>query len=180
MRNLLQWLWQKVYCWHINVGEGTKIYDPHLSVFLRQKWIRIGRNSRVDALVKFEGGMGIDLGDNVHISSFTHIGGGGGRVIIGNHSGTSSGVRIASGNPDLDYLHVTAAEAPENRHDERFITVIGEYTVIFSGAIICPGVTVGNRVVVAAGAVVTKDIPDNEIWAGVPAVKIGDRNETLL
>lgn len=34
---------------------------------------------------------------------------------------------------------------------------------------ILPGVTIGNNVVVAAGAVVTKDIPDNEIWGGNPA-----------
>ncbi len=32
-----------------------------------------------------------------------------------------------------------------------------------------PGVSVGNNVIVAAGAVVTKDIPDNEIWGGNPA-----------
>lgn len=34
---------------------------------------------------------------------------------------------------------------------------------------ICPAVTIGNNVVVAAGAVVTKDVPDNCIVGGVPA-----------
>ncbi|MCZ3393024.1 sugar O-acetyltransferase, partial [Enterococcus faecium] len=34
---------------------------------------------------------------------------------------------------------------------------------------ILPGVTIGNNVVVAAGAVVTKDVPDNCLVAGVPA-----------
>lgn len=34
---------------------------------------------------------------------------------------------------------------------------------------ILPGVTIGNNVVVAAGAVVTKDIPDNSLVGGVPA-----------
>lgn len=37
------------------------------------------------------------------------------------------------------------------------------------GAIVLPGVTTGNNVVVAAGAVVIKDIPDNSLAAGVPA-----------
>ncbi|MFV5772614.1 DapH/DapD/GlmU-related protein, partial [Pediococcus acidilactici] len=37
---------------------------------------------------------------------------------------------------------------------------------------ILPGVTIGNNVVVAAGAVVTKDIPDNCVVAGVPAKMI--------
>ncbi|MDO5832246.1 MAG: DapH/DapD/GlmU-related protein [Methanobrevibacter sp.] len=34
---------------------------------------------------------------------------------------------------------------------------------------ILPGVTIGNNVVVGAGAVVTKDIPDNSLALGVPA-----------
>lgn len=34
---------------------------------------------------------------------------------------------------------------------------------------ILPGVTIGNNVVMAAGAVVTKDVPDNCVVAGVPA-----------
>lgn len=38
-----------------------------------------------------------------------------------------------------------------------------------AGAIILPGVTVGDNSVVAAGAVVTKDVPDNTVVAGVPA-----------
>lgn len=38
-----------------------------------------------------------------------------------------------------------------------------------AGAIVLPGVTIGNNVVVAAGAVVTKDVPDNCVVAGVPA-----------
>ena len=37
------------------------------------------------------------------------------------------------------------------------------------GAIICPGVTIGRNAVVAAGAVVTKDVPDNVVVGGNPA-----------
>ena len=40
---------------------------------------------------------------------------------------------------------------------------------ICSRAIILPGVTIGENSVVGAGSVVTHDIPDNEMWAGVPA-----------
>ena len=44
---------------------------------------------------------------------------------------------------------------------------------------ILPGVTIGNNVVVAAGAVVTKDIPDNCLVGGVPARKIKDIENDL-
>lgn len=47
--------------------------------------------------------------------------------------------------------------------------VIGENCFIGGRSIIMPGVTIGNEVVVAAGSVVTKDVPDNVIVAGNPA-----------
>lgn len=47
---------------------------------------------------------------------------------------------------------------------------IGSYTTIGTNATILPKVTIGKNVIVAAGAVVTKDLPDNCMAAGVPAV----------
>ncbi len=47
--------------------------------------------------------------------------------------------------------------------------VIGNHVRICAGAIIIGDVTIGDNSIVAAGAVVTKDIPPGEIWGGVPA-----------
>ena len=49
---------------------------------------------------------------------------------------------------------------------------IGNDVWIGGNCTILPGVTIGNNVIVAAGAVVTKDVPDNCVVAGVPARKI--------
>lgn len=46
---------------------------------------------------------------------------------------------------------------------------IGKRVWLGDGCIICPGVTIGDNAVIAAGAVVTKDIPANVVAAGVPA-----------
>jgi maltose O-acetyltransferase len=46
---------------------------------------------------------------------------------------------------------------------------IGSDCWICGNATILPGVTIGNHVIIAAGAVVTKDIPDNVVAGGVPA-----------
>jgi acetyltransferase-like isoleucine patch superfamily enzyme len=43
------------------------------------------------------------------------------------------------------------------------------------GAKILKGISIGNGAVIGAGAVVTKDVPENEIWVGIPAKKIGKR-----
>ncbi len=49
---------------------------------------------------------------------------------------------------------------------------IGSDVWIGGGAIICPGVTIGNRCVIGAGSVVTRDIPDDSFAAGNPCRKI--------
>jgi len=56
-------------------------------------------------------------------------------------------------------------------------TVIGSDVWIGFGATIMVGVNIGDGSIIAAGAVVTKDIPKYEIWAGVPARKLRDRFE---
>ena len=53
--------------------------------------------------------------------------------------------------------------------------IIGNDVWLGASVIICDGVTIGDGVVVGAGSVVTKSIPDYEIWAGNPARKIGSR-----
>jgi acetyltransferase-like isoleucine patch superfamily enzyme len=154
-------------------GKNVRIYE--YCVFLKPEMIHLGESCRIDSHVKIEGGEGVIIGERVHVASFCHINGGGGKVVFGAHSGCASGVRIASGYPDLTYLHISAAEPTELCHVVRERTVIGEYVVIFSNAVILPGVIVGTGAVIAAGAVVTHDVPDWAIVAGVPARVIGER-----
>lgn len=56
---------------------------------------------------------------------------------------------------------------------------IGNDVWIGGGCTILPGVSIGNNVVVAAGAVVTKDVPDNSLVGGVPARLIRELENDL-
>lgn len=47
--------------------------------------------------------------------------------------------------------------------------VIGDNVYVGARVTILGGVTIGDNVIIAAGSVVTKDIPSNEIWGGIPA-----------
>ena len=72
--------------------------------------------------------------------------------------------------PEAKILTEAHPEQPEIRHT--LLTrpvVICRNAWIGAGAMILPGVTVGENAIVAAGAVVTKDVPDNTVVAGVPA-----------
>lgn len=146
------------------------------NVYLHQpEHITIAPSARIDWNVRVNGGLGCVIGAHVHIASGSVINAGNGQVIFGEHSTCSNNVVIAAGMPDLSYLHISAADLPENQHPLRMRTVIGRYVVIFAGAIICPGVTIGDGVVIGAGAVVTNDVPAWAIMAGVPAKQIGTR-----
>lgn len=57
--------------------------------------------------------------------------------------------------------------------------VIGNNVYVGNNAILLPGIKIGDNVVIGAGAVVTKDVPSNEVWAGVPAKKIKDSSDYL-
>ncbi|WP_418987090.1 sugar O-acetyltransferase [Bacteroides heparinolyticus] len=77
------------------------------------------------------------------------------------------GVFIGPGTKILTEAH---PEQPEIRHMlQTKPVVIRRKAWIGAGAIILPGVTVGENAIIAAGAVVTKDVPDNTVVAGVPA-----------
>lgn len=56
---------------------------------------------------------------------------------------------------------------------------IGNYTFVGEGAMIMPGVTIGDDCIIGAGSVVTKSVPDNTIVAGNPIRVIGRTDEYL-
>lgn len=68
--------------------------------------------------------------------------------------------------------HPLTAKGRRNRMAQGKSVIIGNDVWIGGNCTILPGVTIGNNIIVAAGAVVTKDVPDNCVVAGVPAKKI--------
>lgn len=86
-------------------------------------------------------------------------------ITIGRNSTLAYRVLITtSANPNSPYNYLAEVYPPVHKEVH-----IGDNCWIGAGAIILPGVTIGNGSVVAAGAVVNKDIPDNVMVAGVPA-----------
>lgn len=123
------------------------------------------------------------LGDYSVIESFACINNAVGDVMIGDH--TRIGLHNTIIGPVLIGSHVNLAqgitvtalnhnfEDSEKRIDEQGVstsTVIIEDDIwIGANAVVLPGVTIGHHSVVAAGAVVTKDVPPHSLVAGAPA-----------
>jgi acetyltransferase-like isoleucine patch superfamily enzyme len=134
--------------------------------------LRVGNNVRIDDFVKLECGSGFVLGHNVHIASFCHLGIGGGQTVIEDGASCGSGVKVISGSNVYGLGHGCSAVDPAAKFKRSFVHV-KRNAVLYVNAVVLPGVTIGENAVVSAGAVVTKDVPDREVWAGVPARKIG-------
>ena len=87
-------------------------------------------------------------------------------LTIGSHVDIASEVMIYNSEHDIHSPTFSAINGA---------VVIEDYVFIGPRAIILPGVTIGKGAVVAAGAVVTKDVPEFAIVGGVPAKVIGER-----
>jgi len=123
------------------------------------------------------------LGDYSVIESFACINNAVGDVMIGNH--TRIGLHDTIIGPVEIGSHVNLAQGitvtalnhnfddTQKRIDEQGVSTnpvtIEDDVWIGANAVILPGVTIGNHCVVAAGAVVTKDVPPHSLVAGVPA-----------
>lgn len=108
-------------------------------------------------------GTGIVLGENVFIN-YNAVMLDGGYIRIGRNTKIGPNAQFYTPNHPLDYL--------ERRKPQEIALpiTVGEDCWIAGGVTICPGVSIGNRCVVAAGSVVTQDVPDDTLVAGCPAV----------
>lgn len=151
------------------LGEGSIVLDPHLSIFLRPEVIQIGNHVRIDGRVKIEGGQGVMIGSYVHIATDCHLNIGGGKLIIKNHAGVSSGAKIITGSNTMEGLSMSASSPVDMQVVERSQVVLEPYAFVGVGAIILPGITIGCGAVVGAGAVVTRDVDPYAVVVGNPA-----------
>ncbi len=122
-----------------------------------------GKNLHINAMAQFGKGDKLSMGDHSSLGYGTRIIG---DVTFGNYVGTAQEVIITSSNRIF------------NRTDEPMMfqgkrpdmpVVIDDDVIIFARAIILPGVHIHSGCVIAAGAVVARDVPPNSIVAGNPA-----------
>ncbi len=129
-----------------------------------------GKDLGVFAPFYCEYGVNIHVGKNCFVNfhaTFLDVA----PITLGDKVWIGANVTIATPMHPLLARERTCLEYPDGHHDLEYAApvTIGDGCWICSGATICGGVTIGENTVVAAGAVVTKDMPANCLVGGVPA-----------
>jgi acetyltransferase-like isoleucine patch superfamily enzyme len=138
----------------IQIGSGCLIesnpYFKFDGYWLPGPHIVIGNNTFIARNVEFNCQAGIQIGNDCAIGS---------NCIFADH-------------------HHSDDLGPDRMRDAKTLMApikIGNNVLIGGNSVILEGVVIGDGAVIGAGSVVTKSIPSNEIWGGIPARKIRDR-----
>jgi acetyltransferase-like isoleucine patch superfamily enzyme len=150
---------QRPSIWKVDTLDALEIEDgvwvgPFTEIVVYSRSPR----SRVAGKLILRKGAVVSAGCNIRAA--------GGAISIGVNSGIGPGsVVVASSHAiGLNKLYLRC----EWLEDKTGVT-IGSNCWIAAGCILLPGVSIGNNSIIGAGSVVTKSVPENEIWAGVPA-----------
>jgi acetyltransferase-like isoleucine patch superfamily enzyme len=125
---------------------------------------RCGTGFIAEENLRFNFGQNIEIGDSAFFNRNVFIDSKGG-VAIGNYVGLAEDVRI------FTHTHSEASHIVREYHP----VVIKDYAMVYTGAVILPGVTIGEQAIVASHAMVTADVPPNTVVAGMPAKVIMER-----
>ena len=131
--------------------------------------IRIGKGSVIHWQTRWFGPSGVEIGEYSNIGNNAFLDGRCG-LKIGSRVATGAEIMIYTLQHDIDSPAFEAAGGP---------VVVGDYVYIGPRAIILPNVHIGTGAVIAAGAVVTKDVPDYAVVGGVPARVVRERSHDL-
>lgn len=142
---------------------SMSIYDEDYRQVIEELIPGIPQSTTICPPFHCDHGTGIILGENVFMN-YDCIMLDGGYIRIGKHTLIGPHCQFYTPQHPMDYV-----ERREEKETAYPIT-IGEDCWLGGNVVVCPGVTIGNRCIIAAGSVVTKDIPDDSLAAGVPAV----------
>lgn len=139
------------------------------------------KSTRIASTTILMGQRNLIIEDNVWINHYSWIDASGGLSIgEGCQIGFSCGILSHSSHLAIRLMGRSYMQTPieERKGYVRKPTRIGAYTFIGSGSYILPGITIGKGCVIGVNSVVTKDVPDYAVVAGVPAKIIGDTKST--
>jgi acetyltransferase-like isoleucine patch superfamily enzyme len=155
---------------NIFLGKKCKILS-NVTIIAGNKGIILGNNITLNRYVYLEATKGkIIIGDNTEINNFSRLDGRG-NIVIGSNVLIGPKVEIIT----YQHKYLNKNKLIKEQGDIVKDIVIEDDVWIGAGSIILAGVTIKKGAVIGAGSVVTKDVNEYEVIAGVPAKKIKER-----
>ena len=152
------------------MGKDVKIFHPNL---VNLYGCVIGDETKIGAFVEIQ--KNVLVGSRCKISSHSFLCEG---VVIEDEVFIGHGVMFTN---DLYPKAVNKDGSLQTESDWSVIkTLVKQGASIGSNATILPGVTIGKKAMVGAGAVVTKDVPENAVVVGVPARIVNQVNNNQV
>ena len=144
-------------------GRGSKIYRSVRMDTPPYRRFSIGGKSVVESYSCINNAVGdVVIGDHTRIGLHNTIIG---PVTIGSHVNLAQGITVTA----LNHNFSDARKRIDQQGVSTAAVIISDDVWIGANAVVLPGVTIGRHSVIAAGAVVTKDVPPYSVAAGVPA-----------
>ncbi len=155
---------------NIHISRKASIYTPEL--------ISIGNHVRIDDFCILSGE--ITIGSYIHISAYTALYGKYG-IVIDDFVTISGRVMVYSQNDDYSGDYLTNPTVPAEYTNVSGGTVhFKKHSIVGAGCIILPALTLGVGACLGGMSLLKTNIPDWEIYVGVPAKKKGIRSQKLL
>ena len=161
-------------------ARGRNVLIHPRTTLLNVENIALGDHVRIDPDVVISAGGPVRIGSYVHIGAQSYLAGGAG-IEMQDFSGLSQGVKLYSTSDDYSGRHLTNPTVPDAYLGvRRGAIVLGRHVIIGAGAVVLPGVTLGEGSAVGALSLVRKDVEPWTIQAGAPARKVAARSQELL
>lgn len=156
---------------NVKISEKASIYEPEK--------MEIGDNCRIDDFCVVSGR--IVMGRNVHIAPGCLVAGGSPGVTLSDFCGLAYHVQVFAQSDDYNGSTMTNPTVPAGFKAEiKEPVLIGRHTIVGSGAVITPGVALGEGTAIGALALVLRPTEPWSVYAGVPAKFIKSRSQDLL
>jgi acetyltransferase-like isoleucine patch superfamily enzyme len=157
---------------------GQNILISRFARFYNTQCIELGDNVRIDDFCLLSGN--ICIGNNIHISAFSALYGGG-EILIDDYSGLSPRCTLLSASDDFsgDYL-VGPHYSNQLTNVNKGIIKINKFCQLGANSLVLPDVEIGEGSVTGAMTLVNKTIDSWGIYAGIPARLIKIRSKELL
>ena len=161
-----------------SVGKNVKVHT-HANIYGLEN-VELGDNTRIDDFALIVATGLLKIGRNVSVHSHSFIGSKFG-IEIKNFTTLAPGVKIFSSSDDYTGEFMTGPTVSSERlGGDSGSVVIDEHVIIGAGSIVLPNVTIKQGASVGALSLVKSDLEPWSMYAGIPAVKIGDRKRDLL